>query len=185
MTQAASGNSEAESAPRSLHLSLISFFERSFTMKYATNRLLAAMLKAACAVMLAAAAGASLADTPMSLAGATTVTAEQAKKMADGGTPVIDARVANEYVESHIKGAKSVPYKEKSAKDAKFDPKEDSFDLAKLPADKSAAVVFYCNGAECWKGYKAAKTAVDAGYKKVQWLRGGIPEWKAKGYPVE
>ena len=154
-------------------------------MKNATNRLMAGMLKATCAVVLAAAASASLADTPMSLGGATLVTAEQAKKFADGGAPVIDARVANEYAESHIKGAKSVPYKEKSAKDAKFDPKEDNFDLAKLPADKSAPLVFYCNGAECWKGYKAARVAVDAGYKKVQWLRGGIPEWKAKGYPVE
>ena len=155
-------------------------------MKYARNRLLAGLLKATCALVLATAATAGFAaDTPMNLAGATMVTAEQAKKLAEGGAPVIDARVANEYAEAHIKGAKSVPYKEKSGKDAKFDPKDDSFDLAKLPADKSAAVIFYCNGAECWKGYKAAKVAVDAGYKKVQWLRGGIPEWKAKGYPVE
>ena len=154
-------------------------------MKYLTNRLLAGLLKAMGAVVLVAAATASFADTPMSLAGATMVTAEQAKKLADGGAPIIDARVANEYAEAHIKGARSVPYKEKSAKDAKFDPKDDSFDLAKLPADKNAPVIFYCNGAECWKGYKAAKLAVDAGYKKVQWLRLGIPEWKAKGYPVE
>jgi len=27
--------------------------------------------------------------------------------------------------------------------------------------------------------------ASNAGYKKVQWLRGGFPEWKTKGYPVE
>lgn len=154
-------------------------------MKFLNNRLLAGVLKAMCMVLLAAAANASFADTPMSLAGATMVTAEQAKKLADGGAPIIDARVANEYAEAHIKGAKSVPYKEKSGKDAKFDPKDDSFDLAKLPADKSAPLIFYCNGAECWKGYKAAKLAVDAGYKKVQWLRLGIPEWKAKGYPVE
>lgn len=154
-------------------------------MKQVMNRLLAGALKAMCVALLATAATASFADTPMSLAGATTVTAEQAKKLADGGAQIIDARVANEYAEAHIKGAKSVPYKEKSGKDAKFDPKDDSFDLTKLPADKNAPVIFYCNGAECWKGYKAAKLAVDAGYKKVQWLRLGIPEWKAKGYPVE
>jgi rhodanese-related sulfurtransferase len=154
-------------------------------MKQVMNRLLAGLLKAMCVAVLSAAAGASFADTPMSLAGATMVTAEQAKKLADGGAPVIDARVANEYAEAHIKGAKSVPYKEKSAKDAKFDPKDDSFDVTKLPADKNAPVIFYCNGPECWKGYKAAKVAVDSGYKKVQWLRGGIPEWKSKGYPVE
>jgi rhodanese-related sulfurtransferase len=155
-------------------------------MNYLNDRLLSGLTKTLCALVLGFAANAACAaNTPMDLAGATMVTAEQAKKLVDGGAPIIDARVANEYVESHIKGAKSVPYKEKSAKDAKFDPKDDSFDLAKLPADKGVAVIFYCNGAECWKGYKAAKTAVDAGYKKVQWFRGGIPEWKAKGYPVE
>lgn len=155
-------------------------------MKYVTNRLPAGLLKAICAVVLTAAATAGFAaDTPMNLAGVTLVTAEQAKKLVDSGVPIIDARVANEYVEAHIKGAKSVPYKEKSAKDAKFDPKEDSFDLTKLPADKNASLIFYCNAGECWKSYKASKVALDAGYKKVQWLRGGIPEWKAKGYPVE
>ena len=155
-------------------------------MKNVTNRLLAGLLKAMCAAVLSAAATAGFAaDTPASLAGVMLVSAEQAKKQAEGGVPIIDTRVANEYAEAHIKGAKSVPYKEKSAKDAKFDPKEDSFDLAKLPADKSAPLIFYCNAGECWKSYKASKVALDAGYKKVQWLRGGIPEWKAKGYPVE
>jgi rhodanese-related sulfurtransferase len=144
------------------------------------------LLNTACALFLAASAGTVLAsETPTSLAGATLVNAEQAKKLADGGAAVIDTRVANEYVEQHIKGAKSVPYKEKSGKDVKFDPREDSFDLTKLPADKAAPVIFYCNGPECWKSYKASRMAVDAGYKKVNWLRTGIPEWKAKGYPVE
>ena len=157
-------------------------------MDIVQNRRVTRLLKAACALVLtvsAAAGFAANADTPASLAGATLVTAEQAKKLMDAGAPMIDARVANEYVEQHIKGAKNVPYKEKSAKDVTFDPKEDSFDLAKLPGDKNAAVIFYCNGAECWKSFKASKVAIDAGYKKVNWLRGGIPEWKAKGYPVE
>jgi rhodanese-related sulfurtransferase len=147
---------------------------------------MAKLLHTACALVLAASASAALAsETPPTLVGATVVNAEQAKKLAEGGAALVDTRVANEFVEQHIKGAKSVPYKEKSGKDAKFDPREDSFDLAKLPADKAAPVIFYCNGPECWKSYKASKLAVDAGYKKVNWLRTGIPEWKAKGYPVE
>ncbi len=150
------------------------------------NRLITRLMKTACALLLTAGAAAVIAaETPASFPGLTLVTAEQAKKLMDAGAPMIDTRVANEYVEQHIKGAKSVPYKEKSAKDVKFDPKEDNFDMAKLPADKNAAVIFYCNGAECWKSFKASKVALDAGYKKVNWLRGGIPEWKAKGYPVE
>jgi len=136
--------------------------------------------------VLVASCGLALAnDVPATLAGVTLVTAEQARKMVDAGTPVIDTRVGNEYADAHIKGAKNVPYKEKSAKDVGFQAKDDQFDLAKLPGDKNAPLIFYCNGPECWKSYKASKVASDAGWKKVQWLRGGFPEWKSKGYAVE
>lgn len=125
------------------------------------------------------------ANTPNSLKGATLVDAAKAKSLSDSGVMVIDARVANEYADAHIKGAISVPYKEKSAKAEDFDASQDSFDLSKLPAEKSTPVLFYCNGEECWKGYKASRAAIKAGYKTVYWFRLGIPEWKAKGYPVE
>jgi rhodanese-related sulfurtransferase len=78
-----------------------------------------------------------------------------------------------------------VPYKEKSAKAVDFDRKQDQFELAKLPADKNAPLVFFCNAGECWKSYKASVVARDAGYKQVYWLRGGIPEWTAKGLPTQ
>jgi len=128
---------------------------------------------------------AAFADTPDSLKGATLVDAVKAKSLSDSGVMVIDSRVANEYAESHIKGAISVPYKEKSAKSADFDASQDSFDLSKLPADKNTAMIIYCNGAECWKSYKASTAAIKAGYKTVYWFRLGIPQWKAKGYPTE
>ena len=123
--------------------------------------------------------------TPDSLTGVTVVTAEKAKTMMESGVLIVDTRVANEYVEQHIKGAVNVPYKEKSAKSVNFDASQDSFDLSKLPADKSTPVIFYCNAGECWKSYKSSVLAVKAGHKNVYWLRGGIPEWKAKGFPVE
>lgn len=125
------------------------------------------------------------AETPASLKGAEVVDAAKAKSLMDGGAKMIDTRVANEYAEAHIKGAVNVPYKEKSAKAADFDASQDSFDLAKLPADMNAAIITQCNGAECWKSYKGAVAAIKAGYKKVYWFRGGFPEWKAKGLPVE
>lgn len=134
-------------------------------------------------------AGATLAAqaqlTPESLAGVTLVKAEEVQKMLAAGVPVIDTRVANEYADEHIKGAKNVPYKEKSPKAVTFDAALDSFDLSKLPADKNSPVVFYCNAGECWKSYKASVVATRAGYKKVSWFRGGIPEWKAKKLPTQ
>jgi rhodanese-related sulfurtransferase len=125
------------------------------------------------------------ADTPALLTGATVVTAEDVVKAQASGVPVVDTRVAAEYAEAHIKGARSVPYREKSAKAADFDAAQDEFNLAKLPADKTAALVVYCNGPECWKSYKAGVAAVKGGYSKILWFRDGFPNWKAKGLPVE
>lgn len=125
------------------------------------------------------------ADTPATLAGVKVVGAEEVKKMLDAGVPVIDTRVAAEFAEKTIKGARSVPYKEKSAKAADFDPAADQFDLSKLPADKSAPLVMFCNAGECWKSYKASVVAKGAGYTKLHWFRGGMPEWTAKGLPTQ
>ena len=124
-------------------------------------------------------------ETPASLKGTEVVSAAKAKSLMDGGAKMIDTRVANEYAEAHIKGAINVPYKEKSAKAVDFDASQDSFDASKLPADKNAAIITQCNGSECWKSYKGAVAAMKAGYKKVYWFRGGFPEWKASGLPVE
>jgi rhodanese-related sulfurtransferase len=123
--------------------------------------------------------------TPSTLAGVKVVTADEAKKLQDGGVPLIDTRVAAEYAEKTIKGAKSVPYKEKSAKEAAFDASKDDFDLTKLPADKGAPIVFFCNAGECWKSYKASVVAQKAGYTKINWFRGGMPEWTSKGMPTQ
>jgi len=129
--------------------------------------------------------GAARADVPESLAGTKLVSAEAVVAAQAAGTPVIDTRVASEYAEGHIKGAISVPYREKSAKAVDFDASQDSFNLAKLPADKAAALVMYCNGPDCWKSYKASVGAIKAGYTKIEWYRGGFPDWKAKGLPIE
>jgi rhodanese-related sulfurtransferase len=141
------------------------------------------------AVSLVLAAGVALpvlaSETPDTLAGVKVVKAAEVKKMLDAGTPVIDTRVAAEYAEKSIKGAKSVPYKEKSAKAVGFDATQDQFDLSKLPADKAAPIVFFCNAGECWKSFKASVVAQKAGYSKISWFRGGMPEWSAAGLATQ
>lgn len=121
-------------------------------------------------------------DTPNSLEGAQIVTAAAAKDLIAKGIKVFDVRVASEYAEEHIKGAASIPYIEKSKKEVGFDASADKFDDSKLPPE---GMIFQCNGADCWKSYKAAKWAVGKGKKGVYWFRGGFPEWKAAGLPVE
>src|SRR5690348_5131295 len=104
------------------------------------------------------------ADTPPALHGAKLVAAEDVAKASASGAMLLDARVAAEYADGHIKGAVNVPYREKSDKAVNFDASQDEFNLAKLPADKSAAIVVYCNGPECWKSFKASTAAIKAGY---------------------
>src|SRR3974390_3035305 len=93
--------------------------------------------------------------------------------------------IPSEYEEEHIAGARHLPYTEHSRKEPDFDPSGDHFDLAGLPPNKAAPIIFQCNGPECWKSYKATVTAVNAGYRNVYWFRGGYPEWRLAGYPLE
>jgi len=122
--------------------------------------------------------------TPESLEGAKVVDAGWVKANL-GKVKLYDVRKKAEYVEAHIPGAISVPYKEKSAKKVGFDRSKDRLDLSKFPSDKTTPIVTQCNGPRCWKSYKAATWLVDAGYTNVHWFRGGLPEWKSKGYPTE
>jgi rhodanese-related sulfurtransferase/ABC-type phosphate/phosphonate transport system substrate-binding protein len=121
--------------------------------------------------------------TPNSLPGADIVKAADVRKLVAEGAVIVDTRSEKEYKAKRIPQAVFVPYHEKSLKDVAFDPAKDDFrDLAKL--DKDKPTIFSCNGAECWKSYKASKAAVAAGFKKVYWFRGGLPEWESSGLQV-
>ena len=122
--------------------------------------------------------------TPRVLENVKIVSADEVAELMRKGVPLFDTRSEEEYRDKHVKGAKWLPYNEKSAKEVGFDAKKDLFELAGL-ADKNAPVIFACNGAECWKSYKSAVTAVNAGFNRVYWFRGGFPEWVAKGYPID
>ena len=45
-------------------------------------------------------------------------------------------------------------------------------------------IVFFCQGAECWKSYNASLRAINLGYRSVFWYRGGIASWKEAGLPM-
>jgi rhodanese-related sulfurtransferase len=153
----------------------------AFTM----NKLL---LVALCAVSMAGAP--AFADqkpeTPKAISGAKIVSAAEAKSLSAGkGAVFIDTRSAVNFGKGRVPGAASASYKEKSDPVENFDGSKDSFDFDKLPADKSAKIVFYSDGPTGWKSYKAAVLAVKAGYKNVMYMRGGMGDWEAAGNPVE
>jgi rhodanese-related sulfurtransferase/ABC-type phosphate/phosphonate transport system substrate-binding protein len=122
--------------------------------------------------------------TPNSLPGVNRITAREAQKLQSQGAVVVDTRTEKEFKTRRIRGAVFAAYVEKSLKDVAFNAAQDDFQ-ALDQVDRNKPVIFACNGAECWKSYKAAKVAAAKGYKTVYWLRGGLPEWDADGLPTE
>jgi len=103
------------------------------------------------------------------------VTSEQLKALIDDKTPglvLIDARNPEEYQEVHIKSALNIPL-----------PKLEK-DRSLLQVPKDARLVFYCNGVKCGKSPKAAKIALEMGYKDVSVYSEGMPVWEEKGYAL-
>jgi len=121
--------------------------------------------------------------TPENIVGITRVNAAEVAKLLAAGAIAVDTRTVKEYDQAHITGAVSAPYIERSLKDPNYEASLDDFSaLDKLPRDKP--LIFFCNGPECWKSYKASRTAKSKGIKQVYWYRGGMPEWIEKGMPV-
>lgn len=121
--------------------------------------------------------------TPTSLPGAKLVTAREVQQLVAQGAVIVDTRTEKEYKAKRVPRAVFAPYHEKSLKDVAFDMTQDDFAaLAKL--DKSKPTIFSCNGAECWKSYKASKVAAARGFTQVYWFRGGLPEWEEAGLDV-
>jgi rhodanese-related sulfurtransferase len=87
---------------------------------------------------------------------------ELASMIETKGAMVIDARDADSYTAGHIDGAVN-------------------YSQAQLPADKSAALVFYCGGTKCPAAQRAANKAIEEGYTNVMVFRGGWAEWQANG----
>jgi rhodanese-related sulfurtransferase len=122
--------------------------------------------------------------TPDTLPGGKVISVDEAKSMV-GKNTFFDMRTAMSFGKGHLPGARALPYKQASDKTPGFDASQDKFDLSELPSDKAAAIVFYSDGPAGWKSYKAAVSAIRAGYSNVMWFRGGTSEWEANGYVLE
>lgn len=83
---------------------------------------------------------------------------------------LVDSRNPEEFREAHIPGAVNIPQK-----------KMDLL-LGLLPTDKSAQVIFYCNGVKCGKSKKAAQKAIQLGYSNIWVYAEGMPVWEEMGY---
>jgi rhodanese-related sulfurtransferase len=112
--------------------------------------------------------------SPTEIAGATTVDAAKAKALFDKGVVFIDVRKNSDWDAGRVPGAQHIELKKKYSETT----------LAGA-VTKDQEVVIYCNGPSCMRSSKACVKAVEWGYKKVYYFRGGLPEWQEAGYPVE
>ena len=55
--------------------------------------------------------------------------------------------------------------------------------LKSSDAAKQQTLVFYSNGIHCARSARAVQNAVDCGYTRVYWLRGGFDEWRRSDFP--
>ncbi|MFO7665237.1 MAG: rhodanese-like domain-containing protein [Desulfobacterales bacterium] len=101
--------------------------------------------------------------------------AEASNLFKKGKAVFIDARSLSEYDAGHVKGAKSLPYKEADWK----------FAEAMTGISEESAVITYCDGETCELSMELALFLRHAGYKNVKVLSNGWSVWKQNGLPVE
>ena len=112
---------------------------------------------------------------PDSIDGAVTVSAEEVIKLIFSNPHIvlIDSRKNTEYLKGHIEGAINILNTVLSQQG-----------LEKHVPNKSAALLFYCNGIRCMRSSDSVKKALGWGYTNLFWFRGGWDEWMDKRFPV-
>ena len=113
-------------------------------------------------------------EAPQRVPGLVTLGAEQVIEVANQypDLVVIDARQRMDRLEGFIQGSVSLPDTETSCET-----------LARYIPSLDHPVLFYCNGVHCGRSLVAARIALDCGYARIYWFRGGFEEWKRKGLP--
>lgn len=82
---------------------------------------------------------------------------------------LIDVREPGEFFAEHIPGAKLMSLSQ--------------FDSTAIPQDSNKKIVFQCQSGN--RSAQAAQKMFDLGFNEVFHLRGGLPTWKAAGYPTK
>lgn len=110
---------------------------------------------------------------PDHITGAKTLTAENFIKLVttDPDLIIVDSRIKDDRVQGYIEGSISLP-----------DIDTNCIELGKIIPSKVTSVMFYCNGIKCERSSIAVKIAKSCQYKNIYWLRGGLEEWKEKGF---
>jgi PQQ-dependent catabolism-associated CXXCW motif protein len=123
--------------------------------------------------------------TPTTAPGARTITTSQLADMLHRKEKLILVDALALTTHATIPGAKRLGFA------GGFGTFDDGFDqmleiaLSKLTnGDLAYPLVTFCANSQCWEGYNAVLRAEAAGYKNIQWYRGGLDSWQAAKLPL-
>lgn len=113
-------------------------------------------------------------EVELEIPGATKVTAERIFELYEelDDLVIVDSRKPADRANGYIEESIALP---------DFDTNAES--LAEHLASKSTPVVFYCNGPRCGRSGNAVRKALELGYNRVFWFRGGWKEWTENDFP--
>lgn len=112
--------------------------------------------------------------SPETVPGTTKVDAEGLVNLVEKNSRlvIVDARIRQDRLQGYIEGSVSLPDVDTTCEA-----------LARVIPGKSSPVLFYCNGPKCGRSVQSSLKAMDCGYNRIYWFRGGFEEWKQKNYP--
>ena len=123
------------------------------------------------------------APTPTAIHGAKTIMTPELRDMMTGPNPPLLIYVLDVDQTVSLPGAIWLPGTGLGNRNAQ---QELASDLTKLTGgDKLKAIVFFCLSETCWLSHNAAVRAVNLGYTRVYWYRGGRNAWKAAGLQMK
>ena len=112
--------------------------------------------------------------SPEVVAGATTVSTAEAKKLFDKGVAFVDVRSSRDWEAGRIPGAVHIELKKELTEAAMAER-----------FTKDQPLVIYCNSTGCMRSSQAAEKAISWGYKNIYYYRLGLPDWKHNGYAIQ
>jgi len=93
---------------------------------------------------------------------------------------VFDLRHYGEFNAGHIPGSSLLSSHEfGDSLEAQLDRHRPSIDR------RNAILIGYCYGPDCIRSRNCTTLAAQHGFLRLGWFRGGMPEWKGAGYPVD
>ena len=107
------------------------------------------------------------------LFGLESISPAELQQLLDVGGPVtiFDVNSPQSWTAAHVPAARNL------------DPAE--FSERDMPADKDAAIIFYCSNFLCRKAPNAARRARNMGHTNVRVMSAGISGWQNAGLPTE